>query len=180
MSHRRQHGQWTWATRRCSVTGQDHELFGGLHLASRHPRHRGAHLLFGVHADRVLQLFYLSIVFYNASLLAVKITFLLQYHRVFTVRSMRRIFICALVLIGSWCLSQLLVAVFNCWPIAGFWDPTVKARCIPNLPFWYINAAGNIATDIAIFVLPLPVIGSLKLAKGQKLVLVGIFSLGFL
>lgn len=124
--------------------------------------------------------FYLSIVFYNAALMAVKISFLLQYHRVFTVRYMRRIFLVALAVIGCWCMSQLLVAIFNCQPIAGFWDQSLNAKCIPNLPFWYINAAGNIATDIAIVVLPLPVIGGLKLAKGQKVILVGIFCLGFL
>lgn len=124
--------------------------------------------------------FYVSIVFYNASLTAVKISFLLQYYRVFTVRYMRRILLAALAIIGCWCLSQLLVVIFTCQPIAGFWDRSIPSTCIPNLPFWYINAAGNIVTDVAIFVLPLPVIRGLKLARAQKLVLVGIFSLGFL
>jgi hypothetical protein len=124
--------------------------------------------------------FYLSIVFYNASLTAVKISFILQYYRVFTVRYMRRILLVALAIIGCWCTSQLLIVIFTCQPISGFWDRSVQAKCIPNLPFWYINAAGNIATDIAIFVLPLPVIRGLKLARAQKLILVGIFSLGFL
>jgi hypothetical protein len=130
-------------------------------------------------ADRP-QLFYVSIVFYNASLMAVKVSFLLQYYRVFTVKYMKRIFLIALVIIGSWCMSQLLVSIFNCTPIAGFWDRSIPAKCIPNLPFWYINAAGNIATDVAIFVLPLPVIRGLKLGQTQRLVLIGIFSLGFL
>ena len=93
---------------------------------------------------------------------------------------MRITLLVALVIIGCWCTSQLLIVIFNCQPINGFWDSSVKAKCIPNLPFWYINAAGNIATDIAIFILPLPVIGNLKLAKAQKYVLLGIFSLGFL
>ncbi len=93
---------------------------------------------------------------------------------------MRRVFLGALAVIGCWCVSQLLITIFTCQPVSGFWDKSVQARCIPNLPFWYINAAGNIATDIAIFVLPLPVIRGLKLARPQKLMLVGIFSLGFL
>lgn len=49
-----------------------------------------------------------------------------------------------------------------------------------NLPFWYINAAGNIATDLAIFIMPLPALSKLQLGKKQKYMLLGIFSLGFL
>ncbi|KAL1845105.1 hypothetical protein VTK73DRAFT_1122 [Phialemonium thermophilum] len=123
--------------------------------------------------------FYVSIVMYNATLMSVKMTFLLQYYRVFTVRKMRKVILVAMVIIGCWSLSQLLVAIFNCNPIPRFWDMSLKGTCIPNLPFWYINAAGNIATDVAIFVLPIPVLGSLQLRRPQKLLLIAIFSLGF-
>lgn len=111
--------------------------------------------------------------------MSVKITFLLQYYRVFALRKMRIFVLAALGLIGCWSVSQLLVAIFNCTPIYKFWMRDSDGTCIPNHPFWYINAAGNIITDIVIFVLPLPVLGSLKLRRPQKLLLVGIFSLGF-
>ena len=123
--------------------------------------------------------FYVSIILYNASLMSVKITFLLQYYRVFAVRKMRIVVLTALALISCWSLSQLLVTTFNCNPIPKFWTPDMDGTCIPNLPFWYINAAGNIITDIAIFVLPLPALGSLNLRSTQKYILIGIFSLGF-
>lgn len=123
--------------------------------------------------------FYVSIVLYNATMMSAKITFLLQYYRVFTLNRMRIVVLTALGIIGCWSLSQLLVAIFNCTPIQKFWLPATEGTCIPNLPFWYINAAGNIVTDVAIFVLPLPALSSLKLRKPQKLLLIGIFSLGF-
>ncbi|RYP39580.1 hypothetical protein DL767_002128 [Monosporascus sp. MG133] len=131
-------------------------------------------------AALVAGIFYHSIVFYNATLTSVKLTFLLQYYRVFAVRkNMRRTIIITLVIVGCWCLSQLLIVIFNCSPIEKFWTPTLPGRCIPNLPFWYINAAGNLATDVAIFLLPLPALRSLNLRNPQKLFLMGIFSLGF-
>lgn len=112
--------------------------------------------------------------------MAIKMTFLLQYNRILAVQSMHRVIIAAMVIIGGWSISQIFVGIFVCTPVQGFWDMTVEAKCIPNIPQWYINAAGNIITDVAIFVLPLPAIGKLNLAKPQKLLLLGIFCLGFL
>ncbi|KAJ0385122.1 hypothetical protein COL922a_007005 [Colletotrichum nupharicola] len=123
--------------------------------------------------------FYITIVFYNASLAGIKMTFLFQYWRVLAIQKMKKIFIAAMILVGGWSISQILVEIFICTPIPTFWDKDVKGTCIPNYPQWYINAAGNIITDLLVFVLPLPVIGNLKLAPGQKYVLVGIFCLGF-
>ncbi|KAK0624600.1 hypothetical protein B0T17DRAFT_245961 [Bombardia bombarda] len=124
--------------------------------------------------------FYISIVLYNGSLTATKIAFLLQYYRVLTTKKMQNIILIALAFISLWSISQLLVVIFTCTPIEKFWlGDAMEGTCVPNLPFWYINAAGNIITDVVIFVVPLPALGSLNLRKTQKLLLIAIFSLGF-
>ncbi|KAK7442888.1 hypothetical protein Landi51_09436 [Colletotrichum acutatum] len=126
-----------------------------------------------------MRTFYVTIVFYNAALAGIKMTFLFQYYRVLAVQKMKKVFIAAMVIVGAWSISQILVEIFICTPIPAFWDKTIDGKCIPNYPQWYINAAGNIITDIIVFVLPLPVIHRLNLARGQKYVLLGIFCLGF-
>ncbi|KAI1490413.1 hypothetical protein F5X96DRAFT_636577 [Biscogniauxia mediterranea] len=83
----------------------------------------------------------------------------------------------AMIVIGSWGVSQLFLAIFLCNPVAGFWDTSVNARCIPTPLEWYINATGNIVTDIVIFILPMPVLGHLNLPKAQRVMLIGIFSI---
>ncbi|CCC07814.1 hypothetical protein SMACR_01380 [Sordaria macrospora] len=124
--------------------------------------------------------FYISIVLYNASLTAIKLTFLLQYYRVLGTRQMRKVVVYALVFVAMWSISQLLIVIFTCTPIEKFWlADSVPGKCMPNLPFWYINAAGNIVTDVLIFIIPLPALGSLNLRKNQKLALIGVFCLGF-
>ncbi|KAK2002730.1 hypothetical protein LX36DRAFT_651843 [Colletotrichum falcatum] len=123
--------------------------------------------------------FYTSIVLYNAALGGIKMTFLLQYYRVLAVQKMKKVFIGAMVIVGAYSVSQILLMIFQCSPIATFWDSTVPGTCLPNYPVWYANAAGNIFTDIMVLVLPLPSINSLKLRRGQKYVLLGIFCLGF-
>lgn len=123
--------------------------------------------------------FYVSITLYNTGLLFVKLAFLTQYYRVFSLKNMRMTFIAAMIIIGCWSLSQIIVGIFICDPVDGFWEKSPDSKCIPNYPQWYINAAGNIITDIVIFVLPLPVLRHLHMPRAQRLVLIGIFSLGF-
>ncbi len=127
----------------------------------------------------ILQTFYISIVLYNASLTATKLTFLLQYYRILGTGQMRKVIIIAFVLVALWSVSQLLVVVFTCTPIHKFWLSDTPGTCIPNLPFWYINAGGNIVTDVVVFLLPLPALGRLNLRRGQKLGLIAVFCLGF-
>ncbi|RSL69646.1 hypothetical protein CEP54_002097 [Fusarium duplospermum] len=123
--------------------------------------------------------FYAAVVLYAASLLFIKLTFLLHYYRLLAIQGMKKVYQAAIVIVGGWALSQVLLGIFVCWPIQGFWDKTVEAKCIPNQPQWYINAAGNIATDVMVFLLPIPAIRRLRLPRTQKFILAGIFSLGF-
>ena len=67
---------------------------------------------------------------------------------------------------GVWLFSS---SILNCVPIARNWDKTVQGKCLPTTPLWLINATLNIATDIMIILLPMPVISSLRLPLKQKL-----------
>jgi hypothetical protein len=119
-------------------------------------------------------------VLYCAALFFIKMTFLFQYYRVLAVQKMKNVYIASIVIVGGWALSQVFVGIFTCNPVSGFWDKSIPSKCIDNIPQWYINAAGNIVTDVVVFALPLPAIWSLQLAKPSKIMLLCIFSLGFL
>jgi len=92
---------------------------------------------------------------------------------------MRIVYIVAIIVVGAWAFAQVLIALLICRPIQGLWDKTIEAECMPNAPQIYVNAAGNIVTDIAIFLLPMPALKHLALKRTQKMMLFGIFSLGF-
>lgn len=106
----------------------------------------------------------------------------MQYYRLFSVSSLRTIFIVAMILVLGWSFTQLFVVVFTCTPVAAFWDPSLqqKASCMNQLTMAYINAAANIVTEVSILTLPLPVLRSLNLPKAQRWILIGMFSMGFL
>ncbi|KAK7906407.1 hypothetical protein PG985_016413 [Apiospora marii] len=126
-----------------------------------------------------MQMFYASLVTYNAALMAIKLAFLAQYYRITAVGgASRRTLIIVSCVIGLWCTSQMVIVIFQCQPISGFWSPTPNTVCVPSFPGLYISAAGNIATDLMIVILPLPMIRRLHLAPAQKAVLSFVFCLG--
>ena len=124
--------------------------------------------------------FFISVILYRSSLIAIEVCFLLHYLRIFPLPKVRTACCVLLAIVGVWGTLQLCLIIFQCRAISGSWDMNIKAVCIPNGLQWYIHATGNIATDIAIFVLPLPVLNTLRLPITEKICLVGIFSLGFL
>jgi len=106
--------------------------------------------------------------------------FLFQYYRGLAVPRLKPVFIAVMLLVGGWSLAQVLATIFSCNPINAAWDLTVKGSCPDPLRQFYINAAGNIITDIIVFLLPITILSRLNLVRAQKLALIGIFSLGFL
>lgn len=112
--------------------------------------------------------------------MATKMAIVAQYYRIIAVQNTRVICLVVFLVVGGWCLSQLMIGVFQCIPIAKFWDDSIEGHCIDNNTIWYVNAGGNIATDIMVFIMPLPIVYQLNLPKRERLFLLGVFSLGFL
>ncbi|KAK7994696.1 hypothetical protein PG990_013469 [Apiospora arundinis] len=129
------------------------------------------------------KMFYASLIMYNAALMAIKLAFLAQYYRIMTGGSLRRAVIIISCIVGLWSTllghrSQMIIVIFQCQPVSGFWAPTPDTVCVPSVPGLYISAAGNIVSDLAIVALPLPMIRGLHLPLAQRLVLSLVFCLG--
>jgi len=111
----------------------------------------------------------------------VKDSILYQYLRFFVARPYR---IAVWVLITLICvvgLLFLLIASFSCWPVAFFWDKSIKGgHCVNFTAIWFTFSGFSIATDLAIWVLPIPVLWKLQLPKKQRLSLIAAFAFGFL
>lgn len=83
-----------------------------------------------------------------------------------------------LVIYATWTLAG---SILTCWPIYLFWTSHLDAStCIDKLAFWYTNAAVNIATDLLIFFMPIPVLAKMTLPRKQKGMLMALFALGAL
>ncbi|KAJ4245513.1 hypothetical protein NW762_014022 [Fusarium torreyae] len=126
-----------------------------------------------------MKAFYTSVVVYNVAMCIVKIGLLFQYRRVFSLPSIQLITFYGLVFMVVWTLIITFLNVLVCVPVAKFWDRTISGKCLDQLVIWYVMAGFNLATDLAIFCIPLPVVRSLQLPKKQKVMLLVIFSIGF-
>ena len=70
---------------------------------------------------------------------------------------------------------------FQCSPVSAAYDPTStndNSTCISIVTLYLCSAPVNIITDLAILVLPIPVLTGMRLPQRQKTVLVVTFALG--
>lgn len=81
-------------------------------------------------------------------------------------------------------VAVILVFYFACNPIAASWDPvlaTMPTTTCVNKPAEYLaQAAINIFTDFAVFVLPMSTVWSLQLPFRQRVGVIAVFATGFL
>lgn len=70
------------------------------------------------------------------------------------------------------------IHAFHCSPVFAAWQVNIKANCLSVLTIYLASAPVNIITDLAILVLPIPVLTGMCLPQRQKAILVFTFSLG--
>ncbi|KAK8045740.1 hypothetical protein PG996_013804 [Apiospora saccharicola] len=125
--------------------------------------------------------FYLGVVVYNVSLIFVKLSLFLQYYRlVDQVPRYRTLFLVAGFLVMGWTIVMVFTMTFICVPVYAYWDKSVPHVCLSDPVMQLTNSFGNIATDVMLLLLPMPVLWNLKLPPRQKWSVIGIFSLGFI
>ncbi|KAI7277520.1 hypothetical protein KC343_g6179 [Hortaea werneckii] len=144
------------------------------------------HYGFGKHREDIvstfpeaMKYFYLYQICYKLIGAFTKLTFCFLYLRIFNNQeTFHRITyaVMAIVAIGS--LAFTIGTVFQCLPVHRAWDRRVKGTCISNVAFWYSHAAFNTFFDIVVYLLPIPLIRSLKLRREQKTGVISIFAFG--
>ena len=74
-------------------------------------------------------------------------------------------------IVSCWAVSALMWAIFYCIPISDVWslDAALGNRCPPKTSFLAFTGASNVATDIAILVLPIIVLRHLALPMKKKI-----------
>ena len=112
----------------------------------------------------------------------VKASLLLLYYRCFGVsRPFRTALYISAGVIVCWYLAVLFATIFQCVPVAAFWDRNIKNKTCVNLSLFSTDAGiTNLLTDVMILCLPMPMVWTLHTNKTQKVTLTGIFLLGFL
>jgi hypothetical protein len=77
-----------------------------------------------------------------------------------------------------WWIAIQFSVIFECTPIDYTWNPHGEGHCISLDRFFLGQAVPNIATDIFLLAIPIPMIWNLQLPRSQKVALSSIFMLG--
>jgi hypothetical protein len=108
-----------------------------------------------------------------------KISLLLFYVRIFTVRRFQ-IFAYAvgsLVLVHG--IAVLFAIIFQCKPVPYAWDKTIPdGKCFVQHVLYRFMSPPNVLTGILILVMPMPFVWKLHMPRAQKMALTGVFLLG--
>ncbi|KAH6666984.1 hypothetical protein B0J14DRAFT_705032 [Halenospora varia] len=116
---------------------------------------------------------------YLFSVSLIKISIVCFYKRIFQARTFIRILNGVLVTIVLWTVAFFFATLFQAWPISHAW--TGAGKNLIDYPAMYLAlGATDLALDIIILCLPMPMIRSLKMKSRRKFVVAAILSLGFL
>ncbi|KAJ5151253.1 uncharacterized protein N7482_010505 [Penicillium canariense] len=143
----------------------------------------------GLHKDRIpatgihqlLVARYVAIVLFNPALMMTKVSILLLYltiarrpHNFLRIGSYITL---AVVVVGGLVLT--FITAFQCRPVQAVYDINIKnPSCIPIEDIYLASVPVSLATDLAILVLPLPLLASLALRRWEKTILLLTFVLG--
>ncbi|GKZ21918.1 hypothetical protein AbraIFM66951_007312 [Aspergillus brasiliensis] len=119
---------------------------------------------------------------YLLALGTVKVSFCLLYLQIFPGKAFRIACWSLLGLLVAETIEETFVVIFQCSPIHKAWDASgsVPGQCLSLTAFYYISFGIRLATDLALFALPLPKVLRLNMTVGKRAGLVMMFGLGVL
>ncbi|KAI9850261.1 MAG: hypothetical protein M1838_005944 [Thelocarpon superellum] len=128
--------------------------------------------------SRGLESLYLGQLLYAVVYPLLKISILLLFHRVFVLPKFRMCVKLCIALVTGQLIGGTVASAVSCFPAVAFWDLSIQGRCVDMTALYYAASGINIATDLVILFLPMPIIWRLNVAQRQKNVLCTMFLLG--
>ncbi|OJD38864.1 uncharacterized protein BKCO1_3000240 [Diplodia corticola] len=108
-----------------------------------------------------------------------KLSLLLFYRRLAPFAWFRAAIYVVMFVVIAYTLGIMFSLIFPCKPIASNWDITIEeGECINKTGIYIATAVINIATDIALLLLPVPVLARLQIPRLEKAALIAMFGVG--
>ncbi|KAM0541715.1 hypothetical protein ACHAPJ_013120 [Fusarium lateritium] len=108
-----------------------------------------------------------------------KAAVLAMYYRIFSAATPLRYSTWVIAsMLGGWGISVVLVSIFSCNPVHGFWDQTIPSKCIDSTKFYIGITVPNIIFDFLTVALPVREVWKLQMGRDKKWALTTIFLLG--
>ncbi|CAG9993044.1 unnamed protein product [Clonostachys byssicola] len=132
----------------------------------------------GEEVEAFLKNLYAAALLYCLAIAFIKFTILAFYWKLFSIAARIPIIILA-VSVGCWLVILLCLCAFGCRPISAQWDVTITdATCIQQKGIYLGGSLPNVLVDFVLVFMPLPYVWRLRAPVGQRLIIVGMFTLG--
>ncbi|KAL8888282.1 MAG: hypothetical protein Q9215_004262 [Flavoplaca cf. flavocitrina] len=137
------------------------------------------------HVVHFIQLMYAVELTYTVLITTTKFSILLFYRRVFmnqaSSQRFRIVWYAITIWTFLWGISTFFAAAFQCSPASFYWTKYTRktqGTCIDLTLLLLVTASTNIVTDVALLILPMPLVWKLNIERPQKFAVSGIFLLG--
>ncbi|KAF2277553.1 uncharacterized protein EI97DRAFT_457554 [Westerdykella ornata] len=130
---------------------------------------------------RIFLYLFFGILTYHISLTATKLSILLQYRRIFTLKNSRIVIYIAMGICTACGLTAIVSAIFTCVPVDAYWNFTKRpfSKCVNQDAMYHANAGINMFTDLLVAVLPIRNLWTLRIPLRQKIAVVILLTLGW-
>ncbi|TLD20406.1 hypothetical protein PspLS_08624 [Pyricularia sp. CBS 133598] len=121
-------------------------------------------------------------IIWNCAIFTSKLSVLLMYSMLMPVRNMVLAVRCTAIFLGLYNLSGVIAGFTICQPFSKNWDVTGQepGHCGDVRLFYQWLSGINVFCDLLLFLLPMPVLYTLKLAPRKKIVLAALLCVGVL
>jgi hypothetical protein len=129
-----------------------------------------------------IQLDFVTMLAYVLALGTIKMSFCLLYLHIFPGKKFQSACWWLLAIVVAQTIAETLVVLFQCTPVHKAWDATglVEGTCVDMNTFYYANFAVKLASDLALFTMPIPKVVQLKMSVGKRVGVAVMFGLGLL
>ncbi|OAT12111.1 hypothetical protein BDBG_07502 [Blastomyces gilchristii SLH14081] len=127
----------------------------------------------------LIKIHYIYMFLYILNVPLIKFSILLFYRRIFGMNW--TMWVC-FFLSGGYYIACTVTLLVSCQPISYYWTQVEDAksgRCLFHPHVFYLgNAAANVATDVLILLVPIPLIWRLQMPRTKKILVSSLFLLG--
>ena len=119
-----------------------------------------------------------SVVIYVPAVSLTKVSILIFYLRINPTSKFRyQVFFVLFFTIGS-LIALCFALIFECHPIAKFWDPLIEGKCVDVAGLYLANGILNVIADFLVLLVPIPMLVTLHVSTRHKVILAGVFAAG--
>ncbi|KAF3771338.1 hypothetical protein M406DRAFT_31482, partial [Cryphonectria parasitica EP155] len=140
---------------------------------------RHAASLSAAELQTVTEIYWFALLWFAITVFVTKVSILLLYMRTLTHTWVQKTlkYLMAMVVLTS--ITGLGLIFTSCIPLQAYWDASIKSAYCHSIQAYYAILGIQLGMDFFTFLLPLPVIWSMKAPKDQRVMLLMLFSFGF-